>query len=95
MMCLPCTLPVASCSLVSCRCLRAAQPAECLTLLYSPAGDPLVERLMADVRAGNVPPLSAEEVRGFADPQEVSSGEQVIKAQARQRSSTGSLLASP
>ena len=94
MMCLPCTLPVASCSPVPCRCLPA-QPAECLTLLYSPAGDPLVERLMADVRAGNVPPLSAEEVRGFADPQQVSSGEQVIKAQARQHSSTGSLLASP
>jgi hypothetical protein len=41
------------------------QAASCVTLLYTPKGQPLVERIIADVRRSNQPALSPAEVQGF------------------------------
>lgn len=45
--------------------------APCYSVLYSPMGQPLVEAVMATLRASNDPPLPPALVRGFASPAEV------------------------
>lgn len=47
------------------------QGAPCHTLLYSPANDPWVDRLIADVAAANHPPIPPGQVRAFANASEV------------------------
>ncbi len=42
-----------------------SQASSCVTLLYTPKGQPLVERIVADIRSSNQPPLSPQEVKGF------------------------------
>jgi hypothetical protein len=61
----------------------ALQGSSCLTLLYSPGGNPLVERLVSDIRRSNDPPLSPEEVRGFDSPAEVRPELQPLNACCR------------
>ncbi len=50
--------------------LARGQP--CHTFLYTPAGDPTIERLVAMVRETNDPPISKDKVLGLGQPGEVS-----------------------
>ena len=45
--------------------MRMDEP--CYTLLYAPRGVPLVDSIMANVAAGNSPPIPTNQIRGFTN----------------------------
>lgn len=51
------------------RYMRQDQP--CYTLVYAPAGAPLIDRVMSGILQNNDPPIPESSVRGFADASEI------------------------